>query len=32
MKKKAYEYSTDELLEMIKAEEKKLIKKGVRNQ
>lgn len=29
MKKKAYEYSTDELLEMIKAEEKKLIKKGV---
>ena len=29
MKKKAYEYSTDELLKMIKAEEKKLIKKGV---
>ena len=29
MKKKAYEYSKDELLEMIKAEEKKLIKKGV---
>lgn len=29
MKKKAYEYSTEELLEMIKAEERKLIKKGV---
>ena len=29
MKKKAYEYSSEQLLKMIKAEERKLIKKGV---
>jgi len=28
MKKKAYEYSKDELMDMIKKEESKLIKKG----